>query len=145
LFPENNKNPDHLWKPKGAVWLLYGLALENLVKGLLVAQGVDATATGELNKSLRTHDLVKLWKRAGLPASDATDEILRNLHWSVEVGKYPVGTKPDPEGPTPFWVALMNVRAVVDLIEIAEDALRTKRPDWTFEKRNLLELCGGAG
>ena len=37
LFPDNGKNGDHLWKPKSAVWLLYGLALENLVKGLLVA------------------------------------------------------------------------------------------------------------
>ena len=42
LFPDNKKNTDQLWKPKIAIWLLYGLALENLVKGLLVAQGIDA-------------------------------------------------------------------------------------------------------
>lgn len=98
-----------------------------------------------MNKSLRAHDLVKLWKRARLPVSDATDEILKNLHWSVEVGKYPVGTKPDPEAPTPSWIALMNVQAVVNLIEIAEDALRAKRPEWTLEKRSLFDLCADAG
>jgi hypothetical protein len=143
LFPDNKKNTDQLWKPKIAIWLLYGLALENLVKGLLVAQGIDATSTGKLNESLKTHDLVRLWRRAGLPVSDATDEILKNLHWSVEVGKYPVATKPEPDAPTPVWIALMNATAVVNLIEIAEDALRAKRPDWTFEKQSLLELCAG--
>jgi hypothetical protein len=83
LFPDETGN--HLWKPRAAVWLLYGLALENLVKGLLVAQGIEATAKGELNKSLKTHDLVTLWERAGLPKSQSTDDILKNLHWSVEV------------------------------------------------------------
>ena len=35
LFPGTDQTGEHLWKPRAAVWLLYGLALENLVKGLL--------------------------------------------------------------------------------------------------------------
>ena len=49
---------DSLWTLTGPMMLLYGLALENLLKGLLVAQGADATSTGELNQKLKTHNLL---------------------------------------------------------------------------------------
>ena len=62
LFVPGVPSSNSLWKPYRAIRLLYGLALENLLKGLLVAQGVDATSTGKLNKKLQTHNLVSLWK-----------------------------------------------------------------------------------
>jgi hypothetical protein len=141
LFAPGSPSGSSLWKPRKAIRLLYGLALENLLKGLLVAQGVDATSTGQLNAQLKTHNLVKLWKMTSLPMSDPTEHILRNLQWSIEVGKYPVGTRVDPQAPTLFLIEIMTARDVVQLIETAEDALRALRPDCTLEKRNLLELC----
>src|SRR5215831_6448474 len=106
LFAPGAPSRNSLWKPHNVVRLLYGLALENLLKGLLVAQGTDATSTGRLNKILKTHDLASLWERAGLPVTDQTKDVLRNLRWSIETGKYPVGTAPNSSDPQPFWVAV---------------------------------------
>src|SRR5258708_7532748 len=103
--------------------LLYGLALEILLKGLLVAQGLAATATGELNGRLKTHNVLHLWSEAGLLLDGQTEDLLRRLHWSIEAGKYPVGTKPDPNAPSPVWVALTSVKAIGSLLDTVEDAL----------------------
>src|SRR6202035_234570 len=46
--PTEVEDPAHLRLEP--VFLLYGYALENLVKGLLVARGEDATWSGTLNK-----------------------------------------------------------------------------------------------
>lgn len=115
--------------------------MENLLKGLLIAQGVDATSTGELNQKLKTHNLLWLWKQTGLDATGAGEEVLTNLRWSIEAGKYPVGTKPDIDAPVPVWVALTNVSEIVNLLHIAEDALRGVQPMRAFEKADLLNLC----
>lgn len=120
--------------------LLYGLALENLLKGLLVAQGVDATSAGALNNRLKTHNLASLWKQAGLPLNDSREDALKNLHWSIEAGKCPVGTKPDFGSPSPVWVALTNLDQVLDLLTMAEDKLRETRPDDVFETTDLRSL-----
>jgi hypothetical protein len=125
------------------IMLLYGLALENLLKALLVAQGVDATATGELNSKLKTHNLLNLWRESGLPVAEGNEDLLRRLHWAVETGKYPVGTKPNPKDPSPVWVALTSIGQVLKLLETAEDALRERRPKETLEKIDLATLCGG--
>lgn len=123
------------------VMLLYGLALEILLKGLLVAQGVSATSTGELNAKLKTHNLLHLWREAGLPVDGQSEDLLRRLHWSVETGKYPVGTKPDPKAPSAVWVALTSVASIGSLLETVEDALRARQPKGLFEGTQLLRLC----
>jgi len=140
LFAPGVPGGNSLWKPRDAIRLLYGLALENLLKGLLVAQGIDATSTGRLNKDLKTHNLVSLWKRACLTMREDRETALNNLHWAIEVGKYPVGTSPDPNHPTPGWVALTSEHVIADLLETAEDALHQREPR-TFEKTDMLALC----
>lgn len=141
LFASRAPNGNSLWKPYGAIRLLYGLALENLLKGLLIAQGVDATSTGELNKKLKHHDLVKLWNWATLPPTVHTENLLRILEWSIESGKYPVGTKPDPNAPQLFWIAMTDVHDIVVLLKTVEDALREKQSFLKLEKTDLLKLC----
>ncbi len=121
--------------------LLYGLALENLLKGLLVAQGVDATSTGTLNHQLKTHNVLKLWNWAKLPITHATEDLLKRLHWSIEAGKYPVGLHPNPDDPGLIWVALTNIDEVGGLLDTVEDELRRLQPKRMFEKVNLLEIC----
>lgn len=69
---------------KRPMLLLYGLGLENLLKGLLVSLGTDATSTGRLNNRLKTHDLLSLWREAGLALTSDAEEVLGHLHWSVE-------------------------------------------------------------
>lgn len=132
---------DQLWKLLGPMLLLYGLALENLLKGLLVAQGVDATSTGTLNHQLKTHNVLKLWNWAKLPITHATEDLLKRLHWSIEAGKYPVGLHPNPDDPGLIWVALTNIDEVGGLLDTVEDELRRLQPKRMFEKVNLLEIC----
>lgn len=74
--------------------LPYGLAVENLVKGLLIAQDVVPTSTAHLNPRLKSHNLVQLFQDAGISPTSEEEELLRTLKWAVEAGKYPIGTKP---------------------------------------------------
>jgi hypothetical protein len=134
LFEPGAPGWNSLWKPHNVVRLLYGLALENLLKGLLVAQGTDATSTGKLNKILKTHDLVSLWTRANLPLTDQTKDTLRNLRWSIETGKYPVGTSPNSSDSQPFGVALTSIHKIAGLLQKVEDALRDRQPS-AFERQ----------
>ena len=126
---------------KMPILLLYGLALENLLKGLLVAQGTDATTTGKLNATLKTHDVLRLWRLAGLSLDEPAEDLLKRLHYSIEVGKYPVGTKPDPAAPSPVWVELSSLKGIGELLATAEEALRALQPKTTFAKIDLLALC----
>jgi hypothetical protein len=138
---EATTDADQLWNILSPMLLLYGLALELLLKALLVAQGVDATSAGVLNQKLITHNLLTLWRLAALPVNDATGDLLKRLHWSIEAGKYPVGKKPKPDDPGLIWVALTNIDDVGRLLEVVEHELRTLQPKRIFEKVNLLELC----
>lgn len=45
------------------IYVLYGYALENLIKGLLVARGETATWYGTLDKDIRHHDLQEFFRR----------------------------------------------------------------------------------
>lgn len=76
------------------VLLLYGYALENLVKGLLVARGADATWSGTLNKNLRHHCLTELFRVADVRTTAEDRQLLEDLRDAIESEKYPVGTKP---------------------------------------------------
>lgn len=132
--------PDRWFDSRQAILLLYGVALENLLKALLVAQGVDATSTGRFNTKLQTHNVLSLWRQANLATDDAKEDLLHKLQWSIEAGKYPVGVKPDPK-PSPVWLALPSVKEIGDLLTTVEDALRDRLPNEVFEKTDLLNLC----
>jgi hypothetical protein len=134
-----------MWKPRAAIWLLYGLALENALKGLLVARGADPARDGTLGKSFKTHDLANLWKRAALQCPAFTETLLTQLSWWVETGKYPIGTKPAQDSAEGFWNSLIDARTVLALIERVEDAIRSAKPSWALPKRDLLTLTDGAG
>jgi len=143
FFTQNAPGESSSNKPYNAIRLLYGLAMENLLKGLLVAQGIDATSTGELNKQLKSHKLVHLWEMAGLPLTGQTESVLKILRWAVETGKYPIGTKPDPNAPTTFWIAVVSFDKIAELLEIVEDSLREKQANHALKKTDLLKLCYG--
>lgn len=73
--------------------VLYAYAAENLLKGLLVAQGVDPVAPdGRLKKNFATHSLQALAQRAGLRGLNI--RLLEQLTDFAFSGKYPVGIDP---------------------------------------------------
>lgn len=125
------------------IMMLYGLALENLVKGLLVAQGVDATSTGTLNKRLRTHDLPKLFDWAAISTTPADRRLLEQLSSTIGSGKYPVGLEPpgNPRTVKLGFVSPRDVQHIGRLLQTLDTSLRDACPDEALPEINLLELC----
>ena len=91
--------------------VLYSLAIENLLKGIIVANGDDpiergGKRAGQLQERFTTHDLKKLATRARVTGSDTG--LLETLSDFVRSGKYPAGGS-DGEGESahfysPDWV-----------------------------------------
>ncbi len=88
---------------KMPILLSYGLAAENLIKGLLIAQGVipvkpakgKAGKTGalKLSEEIKTHDLKAMFKKARLTLTEEEKDVLKKLTWAVKTAKHPVGTR----------------------------------------------------
>lgn len=74
------------------VLLLYGLSIENLLKGLLISEKPELLQGGKLSKHLQGHDLVKLCRR--LESIQFDDSELKLLELLSDVvpyhGRYPV-------------------------------------------------------
>jgi hypothetical protein len=122
------------------ILLLYGMALENLLKGVLIAQGTPATVRGRLNRKLKTHDLEKLWSMAGLPADKKVKTLLSALAWAVETGgRYPVGLHPSATSMRHLAVGITPVEEFIALFDTAEEALRRSYADGPFQRTNLLQ------
>jgi hypothetical protein len=74
--------------------LLYGFAIENALKGLIVAKQPGVVSESKIGKEIHSHDLVVLAKRAGLALSKDECEALSLLSIIVEwAGRYPVAAK----------------------------------------------------
>jgi len=125
------------------VLMLCGLAIENLLKGILVAQGTNATATGRLDRTLQTHDLARLFERAGVPCTAADRLFLNQLRRFVESGKYPIGTAP-PRGhrKEKSWLRVpQDIDHVFRLLELLDSTLRRLAPEHTLGAIQLDTLC----
>ncbi len=97
------------------ILMLYGLAIENLIKGLIIAEGIVkpfptvknakgmyfdsgdevdysilADVSRRLNRSLLTHDLNRLFKKANVPRSREDTQLLELLEDAIKSGKYPI-------------------------------------------------------
>lgn len=74
------------------VLLLYGLSLENLIKGLLISEDPQLLNGGKLSKHLLGHDLIKLAERLKSVQLDANERDLLALLSDVVPyhGRYPV-------------------------------------------------------
>jgi hypothetical protein len=71
--------------------LLMGYAIENLLKGILMADHPDYFKPGQKITDIRSHNLSALCKRCGFVVSDAEAKSLMKLTEYIEwLGKYPV-------------------------------------------------------
>ena len=126
--------------------LLLGLAAENLVKGVLVAQGTlpavpdKKKGSLKLNDEIKGHNLQALCKKAGLSLDSSDQDVLNNLSWTVEAGKYPVGTKPGIalDDPTPLLLELTDLDRACQILNRLEAALRATGHSWVLEE---VDLC----
>lgn len=87
--------------------LLYAFAIENALKGLIVARNPGLVSPRKISKSIKSHDLIKLAKGARFSLGVQEVPILKALsHIAEWVGRYPVATELDkyknPENPYPL-------------------------------------------
>jgi hypothetical protein len=78
---------------------LIGLALENLLKGLLVARDGSLVSEGRLSSEVANHKLSSLFQRAGITLSPEQRAFVERLSESVTwAGRYPVPKSEDKFG-----------------------------------------------
>jgi hypothetical protein len=75
------------------IMMLFGVAVENLLKALLIAKGTTPVSDGELNKKLKGHNLTAFAEEAAITLSQRERQLLKCLQDFIESGKYPIGTK----------------------------------------------------
>jgi hypothetical protein len=104
--------------------LLYGAAVENLLKAVRVAQGVPAILGRSLNPHLATHELRRYATEAGLKLTKAESKVLRQLQDVVEAGKYPVAKRPGQNAAAWSFDYPDDIAAIWTLLERLDEALR---------------------
>jgi hypothetical protein len=78
----------------GVFFFLAGLAIENLVKGLLVQRRVATTTTSALAEELPRHGILDRLKKLEITLSQREAKLARRLEAAVPwPGRYPVPTK----------------------------------------------------
>ena len=71
--------------------LLYAYAIENVLKGLIIANTPSLVHEEQLDHALKSHDLTELSKRAGFTVHVQEALVLRRLsQLSIWAGRYPV-------------------------------------------------------
>jgi len=84
--------------------MLAAFAIENLCKGPLAARLTpkeqEAVTKGELPKSLKTHDLLKLINQAEITLSDTDKELVGRISEAFWRGRYPSPTSHKDIGPS---------------------------------------------
>lgn len=87
----------------GVFWLNAGMALENLLKGVIIADKPHLANGGSLDRSIRTHDLCVLAKHASIELSVIdTFYLWVGTRCVVWAGKYPSSLKPGETKPPVF-------------------------------------------
>jgi len=75
--------------------LLYAYAIENVLKGLIVSKRPGLIQQDKLHGELKTHDLIKLAKKAKAAVEQHERPVLKALsELSISAGRYPVALEP---------------------------------------------------
>jgi hypothetical protein len=73
----------------------YAYAIENVLKGLIVSKRPDLVQKDKLHGELKTHDLIKLAKKAKVTVEEHERPVLKALsELSISAGRYPVALEP---------------------------------------------------
>lgn len=71
--------------------MLYAYAIENILKGIVLASDTTTISMSELASDICVHNLPRLWKQAGLPLSEEDKKFLQVLtEFGIWAGRYPV-------------------------------------------------------
>ena len=113
--------------------LMSGFAIENLVKGLIIAPREGVANSGRLDKKIAIHDLFKLFGRAKIMISNSEQDLVKALNEAVLwKGRY--GTPKDISkllGCSPFnafGISIRHPRDVMDLFQrVANECCKVLR------------------
>lgn len=133
--------PDRFYTSLTPVMLLYGYAIENLIKGLLIAKGIPVTSGGKLNKQLQKHSLKDLFQLAAVSISPEDESLLERLKVTIESGKYPIPTKPRSQIGKSFYIVPSDIKRIGNLLRRLEEELCIVQPDKTSVPIDLMALC----
>lgn len=103
----------------GVFWLNAGLALENLLKAIIIHQEPDSVVNGTVARSLRTHNLTALARRAAITLDPIDAFFLwvgtESVTWA---GRYPCANAPGKTGPPVFSESdVLGYRCLFDRLE----------------------------
>jgi hypothetical protein len=123
--------------------VLYALAIENMLKAIIVAMGQDPIGSdGRIQRWFANHKLDTLAQRAGI--AGLNKDLLHQLTEFITAGKYPVGLE-DGDGARAHGYFPDSVLAGIEkTLPILEEQLATV--PCARERRNevdLLGLCAG--
>ena len=94
----------------GVFWLLAGFALENAFKGIIISNDSAVVVDGRIKRSLGTHDLLRLARRASFALSPGETFYLRvATECTTWAGRYPSSMKGGETGLLLFSEADVNV------------------------------------
>jgi hypothetical protein len=124
-----------------AIIVRYALAIENMLKGIIVAMGQDPVgADGRIQRWLANHKLDELARRATV--TGLNKDLLHQLTEFITAGKYPVGLEDGNDARAHGYFpdnVLAGVETVLPVLEerlAAVSCVRDKRT-----KVDLLSLC----
>ena len=104
--------------------VLYAVAIENLLKAVLLAQGSRAVSGGKLSNDFSHHNLTRYADDAGLVLNADQRPLLDRLHDVIQAGRYPVAKAPS-RNPGAWQLHYPgDVERIWSILECLEDALR---------------------
>jgi len=91
-----DENPDYVIQRFGTFTtpvyrFLMARSTENLIKGIIIARGVEIGSKGRIEKWFKSHDLVRLSEYLGIKVTDDDRKIMEILRlYAVWAGDYPI-------------------------------------------------------
>jgi hypothetical protein len=119
---------DFTWLHSGStvpMLVLYGTAVENLLKAILVAKGESLVAEGRLKPQFGHHRLLEYARAADLELTPEVAELLQRLSHVMYAGRYPTASE---AGSSPGAWTLdypADVERVWSVLEQLESVLRS--------------------
>lgn len=100
LIADDNRRAEHhaFRRVQGVAYMLAGFAMENLLKGTLIAQQDPAARSGPFK--FKGHDLRQLSLDAGYTLNDDENRLLERVEqFAVWTGRYPIPMNPEDMRP----------------------------------------------
>jgi hypothetical protein len=122
--------------------MLYGLAAENLIKGIIVARQPLLASQGKVPRWFTKHNLAALARRADLPVPVSQEHLLKRLQQFAECGKYRVGRREGEGRSTWVFSEPLDSSDTVQLLQYLEKELEQASSGFVVASPGLRGIHG---